>query len=117
MNTATKLPFLTHLDGVHTLPVDTFLVGSIQATRAQMTKAFGKPLVRGGSRASNEWHLAFEDGTVATVYDFRRCAEGQGDDTPIAWTVGGQRAMVLTRVHMAFRQQMSLSAFSPSLSY
>ena len=113
MNAATRLPFKTHIDGVDIANTFTGLIGSIQATRAQMVKAFGRPKVSASPDASHEWWIRFEDGVTVTVYDYRRCAAMVGDDVPVAWSVGGAKAIHLSRVHMAFRQQHNLRAFTP----
>jgi hypothetical protein len=87
---------------------------TIQATRAELVKAFGEPMHLGGSRVQYEWAIQFEDGTVATVYDWKK-PEFE-EDTPMTWNIGThahvQSGHAVSLVHDAFRTAHGLCARS-----
>lgn len=95
------MSFHTHND--REVPIDgTFLVGSIQAQRRHLVAAFGEPIAEGDeSRINFEWRLQFDDGLVATIYDWK-VAPSELDDVVI-WRIGGRSVHAIARVHEAFR--------------
>ena len=78
----------------------TGLKGEFPITFAELVEIFGAPDVGPNAdldKTSCEWALQFEDGTVATIYDWK-C----GRWTPIAeyeWHIGGHTAEAVVRVH------------------
>ncbi len=78
----------------------TSLQGYINATYDQLVERFGQP-EGGGDKTTVEWMLQFEDGTVATIYDWKV------DETPTYmynWHIGGKNNTAVTRVTQAFKQ-------------
>ena len=74
--------------------INTCLQGYIETTYDELVKVFGEPTVLEGDKVTVEWILQFSDGTVATIYDWKR------SETPMAcypWHIGGksQRAVEL----------------------
>ena len=71
----------------------THLHGYITATRDEIEAVFGKPTIANGDpddKVTTEWYLIFEDGTVATIYDWKRYGLGAPyNDERIEWNVGG----------------------------
>jgi hypothetical protein len=66
----------------------------------QLIEVFGEP-ESGGDKTTVEWCLAFEDGTVATIYDWKEY------DTPTGlyhWHIGGRSNLAVARVQQAFKQ-------------
>ena len=64
----------------------TGLVGHVTTTYDDLVKAFGKP-DRDGDKCTAQWIIQFDDGTVATIYDWKE------PETPKAaynWHVGGK---------------------------
>jgi hypothetical protein len=103
--------FLTHDDGV-ILPSFSFRVGTIQASKANMVAAFGKPRSfkpedQYGSKMSHEWTLLFGDGTCVAIYDYHRANDGEPVDTPITWSIAGLSPAAADRVHDAFRAHLA----------
>lgn len=98
------MKFHTHAAG----PIDvrgTFLQGTLQATRQQLVTAFGEPL--NVARVTlNDWHIQFEDGAVATIYDWKNTPAG--DAEVYAWRIGGKSREDVERVHQIFREQLGL---------
>ena len=64
----------------------TSLQGYVTTTYAFLVEKLGKPL-EGDDKVTAEWILKFEDGTVATIYDYKeyRTPKGVYD-----WHIGGQ---------------------------
>ena len=78
----------------------TSLQGYMPARYDQLVAVFGEP--EGcGDKTTAEWSLAFEDGTVATIYDWKEY------ETPMglySWHIGGMSKKAVDRVTQAFRQ-------------
>lgn len=71
----------------------TGLVGYVYTTYEELVKTFGEPITYGefdsDGKVSVEWVIAFEDGTIATVYDWKQYELG----TPKGgydWHIGGK---------------------------
>lgn len=91
-------------------------LSTIQATKTQLTQAFGPAMKVGdvGDKIQFNWIIKFEDGTIATIYDWKK--PEFGDDEVVTWNIGGnvvtygQRAAGL--VHNAFREAHGLHVHS-----
>ena len=71
----------------------TSLQGHIQANYADLVQAFGKPL-QGDYKTDAEWNIAFEDGTRASIYNWKNgknyCGEnGLNVEEIQDWNIGG----------------------------
>ena len=78
----------------------TSLQGYMQAYYHQLVEVFGEPEC-GGDKTTVEWCLAFEDGTVATIYDWKEY------ETPMGlyhWHIGGKSNLAVARVQQTFRK-------------
>lgn len=70
----------------------TYLQGEIVTTRAEIEAVFGPPNYEGDptDKVITEWDITFDDGTVATVYDWKRYDEGPvGMHESYSWHIGG----------------------------
>ena len=73
----------------------TSLMGRIEADYAELVRAFGEPNSEGDTTKSDaEWAWQFEDGTVATIYNWKNgknyCGEyGQEVENIKNWNIGG----------------------------
>lgn len=74
-------------------------------TYFQLKKLFGKPLPRSGDyKVEASWTIKFEDGTVATIYNWKDGVGylGRRHGTPkseiILWNIGGFNKEAVTRV-------------------
>ena len=77
----------------------TSLQGYIEAYYHQLVEVFGEP-EGGGDKTTVEWCLSFEDGTVATIYDWKEY------ETPMGryqWHIGGRSQKAVDRVTRAFK--------------
>jgi hypothetical protein len=77
----------------------TSLQGYIRAYYHELVEVFGLPLV-GGDKTTVEWCLEFEDGTVATIYDWKEY------ETPMGrydWHIGGKSKQAVHAVTSTFK--------------
>jgi hypothetical protein len=76
----------------------TGLKGEFPITFAELVEIFGKPKYGPNAdldKTTCEWALTFEDGTIATIYDYKT------NQTPMfeyAWHIGGHDALAYTHV-------------------
>lgn len=91
----------------------TFLQGYIETTRAELTKAFGAPTeYEEGDKVTIEWGIQFEDGTIATIYDWKRYELGTPTDPEfISYNVGGLTPRALELVKSFLFKKISRSLF------
>ncbi len=88
----------------------TSLQGYLDASYADLCKAFGTPCEGDGHKIDAEWCLAFPDGTVATVYNWKNGTNYNGDEgTPTDkirdWHIGGHSEAAVRTVVQAFKEQ------------
>ena len=91
----------------------TFYVGELNTTRARISKVFGEPIEYGeGDKVTLEWGIVFEDGTIATIYDWKRYEQGAPKLNELtAYHVGGVSSRALDLVNKAFSKKISRSLF------
>ncbi len=78
----------------------TCLQGSVETTYARLVAVFGPPPAdSGGDKWRVEWVLRFDDGTVATVYDWKLFGTPVEDVT--MWNVGGRSVAACRMVQAA----------------
>ena len=73
----------------------TCLQGSIKADYHNLEKLFGEPTIGDGYKTDAEWEIEFEDGIVATIYNWKNGKNYNGENgIPITeitnWNVGGR---------------------------
>lgn len=83
----------------------TCLQGRITTTYQKLVHRFGEPTCEGDAyKVQAEWCLRFEDGTVATIYDWKEgdayCGPGQGRPAQAVtdWHIGGHNDNAVRRV-------------------
>lgn len=72
--------------------------GTITTTYDTLEKTFGEPYGGDGEKVTCEWRIEFDDGTVATIYDWKQ------DRTPYGeyeWHIGGFDESAVAAVHEA----------------
>jgi hypothetical protein len=94
---------------------NTSLMGSIAATERQLISLFGSPIryERGEGNSTRDWHLLFDDGTVATIYDWH--TDGFAPLNPgesYNWRIGARVRSAVWNVHDIFRERSGLVARS-----
>jgi hypothetical protein len=76
----------------------TSLKGEFPITFAELVEIFGAPKYGPNAdrdKTTCEWALAFEDGTVATIYDYKTPFTPMGE---YEWHIGGHHALAYTHV-------------------
>ena len=83
----------------------TSLQGYTETTMRKLIEVFGEPEYYGeGDKVTVEWCLKFEDGTVATIYDWKRYELGTPElDELMHWNVGGTSPISLATVEYQMR--------------
>jgi hypothetical protein len=81
----------------------TSLIGYIDEDFAKIKKLFGKPSKGDGYKVDAEWEIEFEDGMVATIYNYKDGKNYLGNSgTPKTkireWHIGGHNEDVLERI-------------------
>ena len=80
----------------------THLQGSVLTTRARIETVFGAPTYDTDDaydKVMTEWVIAFDNGTVATIYDWKRYESGPvGLDELYDWHIGGASPDAVTKV-------------------
>jgi hypothetical protein len=76
--------------GDHVEVVGTFLQGCIETTYQKLCEVFGEPTVYdldSDEKTHAEWDIRFEDGTIATVYDWKNYCDPEDVEE---WMIGGK---------------------------
>lgn len=94
--------FLTHND-IDIDPSGTSLQGYFTKNYYQLVELLGEPTNGDGYKVDAEWYLQFDDGTIATIYNYKDGINYNGKDgTPTDqiyhWHVGGRSQFALVNV-------------------
>jgi hypothetical protein len=90
----------------------TFLQGTVVTTRAKLTATFGEPVHYEESKITLEWGIKFDDGTIATIYDYKRYELGTPSaDEEIIYNIGGYDPKAVTNVTDALKPKIEKSLF------
>jgi ketosteroid isomerase-like protein len=92
-------------DDNHSCVSGTHLQGEIDVSYADLVRAFGEPTDDGDSyKIDAEWILIFEDGEVATIYNYKDGVNynGYNEGMPTGlirdWHIGGFNRVVVDRI-------------------
>jgi hypothetical protein len=78
----------------------TSLQGYVTAYYHELVEVFGEP-DGGGDKTTVEWCLDFEDGTVATIYDWKEYETPMGQ---YRWHIGGRNYNAVSAVISTLRE-------------
>jgi hypothetical protein len=78
----------------------THLQGYVRAYYHELVEVFGAP-EGGGDKTTVEWALKFEDGTVATIYDWKEYETPMGS---YDWHIGGKSKQAVRAVTSTFKE-------------
>lgn len=97
------MQFKTH-NQKHVAIHGTSLQGYVYCDYSVLKKAFGKPNTGDQYKIDAEWDLEFEDGVIATIYNYKDGKNYNGKDgTPktkiTEWHIGGKSQEAVDRVH------------------
>lgn len=86
----------------------THFQGGIVATFADLKKKFGKPTESDGYKSDAEWEIEFDNGVVATIYNWKNgknyCGASGIAKTKITnWHVGGESLEAVRLVKQALQ--------------
>ena len=105
------MQFITHNEDDSLDTNMSCLRGYVTATYAQLVGTFGEPLKEGFDdyKCDAEWIVQFEDGLVATIYNWKNGINYCGSQgTPTAmineWHIGGHDLSVVNHVKDALRE-------------
>jgi hypothetical protein len=95
--------------------VGTSLQGYTETTLRNLVEVFGEPEYYGeGDKVTTEWCLKFEDGTAASIYDWKRYELGTPElDEIYEWHIGGASVAAV----YAVQKQLGSRAESYKLQY
>lgn len=84
----------------------TYLQGELAAKYSELLAVFGEPMDGSGYKVDAEWAIRYEDGEVATIYNWKNGKNYCGDDgLPVEqieeWNIGGSSKAVVDRVQIA----------------
>lgn len=90
----------------HEVGSGTWLQGYVTTTLDQLIKTFGEPQrYIGEDKVTVNWSMVFEDGTIATIYDWKRYEMGTPQLTEVMeYNIGGTTREAVTLVREALRK-------------
>jgi hypothetical protein len=78
------------------------LQGYVTTTRSALIQTFGMPTFTTDEdyeKVTTEWIIKFQDGTIATIYDWKRYEEGAPELNEVyEWHIGGYSETAVSRV-------------------
>lgn len=95
--------FTTHNDDIRMNGGGTGLQGYVTVPYKKLVKIFGEPLDGDGYKVDAEWIITFEDGTVATIYNYKDGKNYNGSSGMVTnriteWHIGGADKRAVTLV-------------------
>ena len=64
----------------------TYLQGTVNTSYDRLVNLFGEPITRSDDKFQVEWAVKFDDGTLATIYDWK---EDTNPSDVTEWHIGG----------------------------
>jgi hypothetical protein len=106
------MQFITHNEDDSIITNMTCLRGHITTSYANLVDVFGEPMKDGFDdyKSDAEWIVQFEDGLVATIYNYKNginyCGSEQGTPTHMIkdWNIGGHDVAVVTYIKDALKE-------------
>lgn len=80
-----------------------WLQGHIEVSYTNLVKAFGEPILTHSDKTDAEWEIQFEDGTIATIYNYKNGKNylgsgGKNVHDIMWWNIGGRGIKVVDLV-------------------
>ena len=95
--------YKTHNDDSDIDDNDTSLMGYMDVSYDRLVELFGEPCDGDGYKTDAEWSIEFDDGTVATIYNWKNGPNyrgGYGDIKKIKeWNIGGKNHKAVDKIH------------------
>ena len=104
-----KINYQTHNDVIIKISGTSFL-GDIGLDYYDIVSRLGRPQDGDGYKVDAEWNIEFDDGTVATLYNWKNgrnyCGEDGLDLHQIdEWHIGGFNSYAIDRVYKLFKKE------------
>tara|TARA_R100000664_G_scaffold8345_1_gene13797 strand:+ start:88 stop:426 length:339 start_codon:yes stop_codon:yes gene_type:complete len=96
------MEFYTHLDYKIKVAGTSFL-SYLNVSYSELVEVFGEPKEGDGYKIDSNWEVEFEDGAVATIYNYKTGinylgVEGQHKEHIRIWHIGGHSNDVIDRI-------------------
>jgi len=106
--------YVTHNQKEGLNPDGTYLMGRIDIEYNKLVSLLGEPTDADGHKVDAQWEIQFEDGLVATIYNWKDGKNYKGekglDVTEITdWHIGGLKKEVVDRIHEIFAYEINPS--------
>ena len=86
------------------LTAGTSLQGYVTSTLRDISAVFGEPtFYYPGEKVTVEWGIKFDDGTIATIYDWKRYEDAPEADEVIEYHIGGNSSAAVNAVSDALK--------------
>ena len=82
------------------------LQGYVTTTRSALIETFGMPTFTSDEeyeKVTTEWIIKFEDGTIATIYDWKRYEDAPEADEVLEYHIGGNSSAAVNAVSDALK--------------
>jgi len=95
--------FITHNDSNNILVGGTSLQGYVTVNYKTLVSVFGEPFDGDGYKTDAEWWVQFDDGQVATIYDYKvgknyNGPRGMNKEDINEWNIGGKSKEMVHRI-------------------
>lgn len=110
------MKFTTHNQDFPAINIEgTSLQGHIEATYLELVGLFGQAMPGDGFKVDAEWQIMFENGRVATIYNWKNGPAYMGEQgTPVTqinfWNVGGKHPSILDEVSRVLLEERGVIA-------
>ena len=97
--------YKTHNDKKNIKTCGTSYQGEVYTSYKKLFKLFGEPTSGDGYKVDAEWNVEFDDGKVATIYNWKdgknyNGAEGMETENITDWHIGGFEKDVVDRIEI-----------------
>jgi hypothetical protein len=93
------------------LTAGTSLQGYVTSTLRDISEVFGEPtFYYPGEKVTVEWGIKFDDGTIATIYDWKRYEDAPEADEVLEYHIGGNSSAAVNAVSDALRIPARISS-------
>lgn len=104
------MDYITHNQDASIDIYNTSLQGYVVADYYNLVRLFGNPEPGDGNKTDAEWRIKFQDGTIATIYNWKNGRSYRGSDgtpTPAitTWNIGGISQLSSDLVHQLLSQR------------
>jgi len=112
------MTFKTHNEVVGIGVSGTFKVGNLDCPYSDLVACFGQPMDGDEYKTDAEWWIQFDDGEIATIYNYKNGHNYLGDDGCDTvdideWSIGGKHPEVVPRIMEILAELRSKPEYVP----